>query len=92
MTSKRVQFPPVDLDDLREGFAHLDNEREFWQRHKAEYVDRYPDEFVAVALDGGVIGHSPDLVEFAGQLNKSGLGPRDRFTTFLEKTPVRYIL
>jgi hypothetical protein len=80
----------VDEADLAAGFAHLDQERQFWHGHRAEYLSRFPDEWIAVKADGSVLAHSSDLFEFAGLITRCDR--RAIYQTFLEKTPVRYIL
>jgi hypothetical protein len=92
VTVERVHFPPVDVNDMRVGFAHLESEVAFWQSHRNEYLDRFPDEFLAVALGGDVIAHSRDLVEFDQLMRAAGFERRHTFESFLEKTPIRLIL
>ena len=92
MTVEHVDFPPADVNDMRVGFAHLEREVAFWQAHRQEYIDRFPDEFLAVTATGDVVAHSPDLVKFDELVRAAGFTRRQTFETFLEKTPVRYIL
>jgi hypothetical protein len=92
MTVDRVKFPPVDVDDMRAGFAHLEHEVAFWQSRRMEYMDRFPDEFVAVTTDGNLVAHSSDLVKFDELVRAAGFARRQMFETFLEKTPIRFIL
>jgi hypothetical protein len=92
MTVKSMHFPPMDVADVREGFAHLEREHEFWQEHFEEYRELYPDEFVAVSPDGNVVAHSPDLGEFARRVRARGYTRRQFFSRFMLDPSVRFIL
>ena len=54
-------------------FDELERRTAFWRRHYAEFLQLYPDQFVAVDGDGQVVLTSPDLVELLDGLKAAGL-------------------
>lgn len=68
-----------------------EEERAYWDAHRADLTRRYPDEFVAVR-GGEVVEHDPDLMVLAERLQIAGIQPKDAFIAYLATKPECYIL
>lgn len=66
-------------------------EQAFWQAHRAELTERYPDQFVAV-LDGHVVATGSDLESLVAGLAAKGLTPQAVWIRFLATTRPMLIL
>jgi hypothetical protein len=77
--------------ELRSSFEDARRERAFWDEHYAEFVGRYPDQFVAVK-GGAVVAASTDLREFAARLQRLSLNPRELWLEYIRSTPPNWIL
>jgi hypothetical protein len=58
--------------DLRAAFDRAERVQRFWDDHWAEYLEKYPDEFVAVR-DGEVVATNSDLALLYYELRDLGL-------------------
>ena len=72
-----IKLPP----EVREAFARederLDRIEAFWKEHKAEFLEQYPDQFVAADTETGeVVDTDPDLFALQRRLTEMGF-PRD---------------
>ena len=47
-----VKIEPQPPEVSAAAFARAQREAEFWQAHRSEYTERFPDEHIAVAEDG----------------------------------------
>lgn len=75
----------LDTPSLESGlkaFERGEAEREFWREHWDDFVQKYPDQFVAVS-NGEVIASSPDLMDLLAILERNGLGAKDVWTQFI---------
>ncbi len=68
-----------------------DEEEAFWREHYGQYLQEYPDQFVAVA-DGRVIATSPDLRHLVGILQGRGVDVRRAWVRYIAATPRRLAL
>ncbi len=86
-----VSMTPAGIADARAAFEAADVEDAFWLAHHAEFLEKYPDQFVAVS-DGDVVAMSPDLVELVSLLERRGLGVKDVWVEFMDADPRPLIL
>ena len=63
----------------------------FWQEHYAEYLEKFPDHFVAV-VDGEVAATSPDLQQVIHVLEGKRIEPRHAWIRFITADPRRILL
>jgi hypothetical protein len=66
--------------------AAAEAEDAFWRDHYTSYLERYPDQFVAVA-DGKVITASSDLSHVVGVLKGKGVDVRRAWVRYIAATP-----
>jgi hypothetical protein len=76
-----IDYPPLEQAD--EARREAEAKDAFFQEHWQEFLQKYPDHFVAV-LDEQVIAHAPDLVELIDVLEKRGLKPTDIWMRFVD--------
>jgi Family of unknown function (DUF5678) len=67
-------------------WRRADEERAFWQAHQREFLERYPDQFVAVK-DGAVVAIGADLDELLAGLERRELEPVDVWLHFFNAHP-----
>lgn len=60
-----------DRATLDAAWQRAEERRAFWDAHRAELTQTYPDQFVAVHR-GDVIGHDADLMTLVQQLRAAG--------------------
>ena len=72
-------------------FEEANRELAFWRDHYQEFIEKYPDQFVAV-YNGEVVAANPDLFGLVAELEKLGLKPRQVWSEFIEATPRTLIL
>ena len=63
------------LESARDALAAAETQQAYWAAHYAEFLQRYPEQFVAVH-DGAVVATSPDLAQLLRALERRGLEPR----------------
>src|SRR5262249_24968822 len=56
----------------KEVWQRTESERGFWQAHERDYLDKYPNEFIALQ-DGQVIVHETNLDELVAELEEQDL-------------------
>ena len=78
-------------DKSHPAWQRAEREQRFWREHYQEYLERYPDQFVAVH-DGRVIATSRHLRELVALVRGQGLKPTDVWVRFLAKTPRRILV
>lgn len=86
-----MAVPLPDRATLDAAQRRAEEERAFWDVHRTELTQHYPDEFVAVR-NGEVVEHDPDLMVLAERLQVAGIQPRDAFIAFLATKPECYLL
>ncbi len=74
---RNIKLPP----EVREAFARenerMERIRVFWAEHKAELLERYPDQFVAADVETGeVVDTDTDFLTLHRRLTAMGF-PRD---------------
>ncbi len=67
-------------------WRRADDERAFWQAHHQEFLERYPDQFVAVK-DQAVVAIGADLDELLSGLERQGLESGDVWVQFFNAHP-----
>jgi hypothetical protein len=72
-------------------FDEAERERAFWDSHYQEFIETYPDQFVAVH-NGKVVAANLDLFGLVADLDMLGLKPRQVWSEFIEATPRTLIL
>ncbi len=75
----------------RELWKNAENERCFWEMHHAEFIQRYPDQFVAVQ-NGKVVANAPGLTELVDLLESKGIEPTKVWTRYIGEQWHRLIL
>ena len=83
-----IKLPP----EVREQFAREDEQmariRAFWEEHTAEFLEQYPDQFVAIDIDAGAaIATDPDLLALTATIREMGLTPTDLAVEFMRTNP-----
>ena len=71
LTEHGTGMPVFDIAELDASWADGQARRRFWEAHYAEYLQRYPEQFVAVK-DGEVIATHTDLYELVRVLESKG--------------------
>lgn len=79
------------LAGARKAWKDADAEEAFWHDHYAEFLQKYPEQFVAV-LRGEVIAVGADLFEIAGLLESKAIAPASVWHRFITANPERMIL
>lgn len=80
-----------DADAAAAAFREAEREQAFWEQHYREYIEKYPDRFVAVH-DGKVVATSEDLYHLVILLREQGLAPTDVWMEYIEATPRELLL
>lgn len=84
-----MKHPP--LDGLWELKQEADRERAFWNEHYQDFVQKYPDQFVAVH-DGQVIAVSDDLEPFIRAIKDKGYAPGKVWSKYIYGSSPRWRL
>lgn len=80
-----------DKADLDAAMRRADEDRGFWDAHRAEYLRLYPDQFVAVR-NGEFLDHDPDLMLLVQRLRANGLDVADLSVHFLASRQQHFLL
>jgi hypothetical protein len=75
----------------RELWKRAENERAFWDKHYPEFLERYPDQFVAVK-NGEVVANAPDLTQLVVLLESKGIDLKKVWAQFISEESHRLIL
>ena len=86
-----MAVPLPDRATLDAARKRAEEERAYWDAHRAKLTSRYPDEFVA-ALHGEVVGHDPDLMVLAQRLQAAGIEPKEATIEFMATEPEFFLL
>jgi alkylhydroperoxidase/carboxymuconolactone decarboxylase family protein YurZ len=81
-----------DLERAREAWERAEAQQVFWQEHRAEFLERFPDQFVAASPEGDVIAADPDLQRLTQLLVARGIEPTSTWIQFIATDPQRYLL
>lgn len=82
-----------DLESARKAWAAAEEEDAFWDEHYDAFLERYPDQLVAVTkADGQFVTADPDLDRLVAMVEENGLGVRSVWVRFLAATPIHLAL
>ncbi len=71
----------------------IDEERAFWQAHRAELKARYPDQFVAIRRSTGeVVAVEPDFSAALQAAKRAGFGQSEIWCRGMRTTPLNLIV
>ena len=76
------------LEGAQRARAAAEAEDAFWREHYGQYLEQYPDQFVAVS-GGAVVATDSDLQHLLRILDKKGLDPRRVWVRFMTADPRR---
>ena len=82
-----VEIMEVDEAKLREGFRQFEKDRLFLDAHRAEWLEQYPDMFVAVYMEK-LVGAAATVDELVEQTNANGVPPGEIYWQFLDSDPM----
>ena len=76
---------PGTPDTIEPSLEEAERIDRFWDEHHREYLERYPEQFVAVLRSSfKVVAFSDDLARLVGDLRKQGLNiPEDVVIEFI---------
>lgn len=80
-----------NLVEAEAALKRVEAETAFWAEHYQEYVQKYPDQFVAVH-GGEVVAASPDLESLLEQLAARSLSVQSVSARFVASNRYRYLL
>jgi hypothetical protein len=83
-----TDVPNLDSPEAQAAWEAADAERRFWEAHYTEYLEQYPEQFVAVK-DGAVVANSPDLMKLLHLLQRRGLAPTQVWIRLFSVDPHR---
>jgi hypothetical protein len=83
-----TNVPSLDSPAAQAAWEAAEAERRFWETHYAEYLERYPEQFVAVK-DGAVVAASPDFMKLLQLLEQRGLTPTEVWVRLFSTDPHR---
>ncbi|MGD9895092.1 MAG: hypothetical protein AB7R89_30335 [Dehalococcoidia bacterium] len=69
-----IELP--SLEEIQARWREAEQQRLFWQDHYQQFLDTFPDQFVAVH-DGDVVAVSHDLRDLNASLKQLNLEPAD---------------
>lgn len=75
-----------DRDDILGAWKKADEEQAFWSAHHAQLLERFPDQFVAVA-GGAVVAAGPDLPQVIQLIESKGLELAGVWIRFIMTNP-----
>jgi hypothetical protein len=82
----RRMMPLPSLERARKALEAGEVEQAFWDKHWDDFLERYPEQFVAVK-DGQVLAASEDLQEVLQVVQAAGVEPAEIWIQFLTKSP-----
>lgn len=75
---RNIKLPPEVREEFARQNKRMDRIRVFWETHRAEFVERYPDQFVAADIESGeVVDTDPDFLALYRRLDARGLSRND---------------
>jgi Family of unknown function (DUF5678) len=77
---------PPNLDNAREAWERAEAQETFWRDHYREFLEEYPNEFVAV-IDGAVVATDSDLQHLLWILEKKGVSRQGAWVRFIATDP-----
>jgi hypothetical protein len=86
-----MSLTPAEIERMDAALRAKEGEDAFWQARHTEFLEKYPDQFVAVS-DGEVVATSPDLLELEMLLKSKGLDTKDVWIEFIDANPDRMII
>ena len=82
-----VNILEVDEGWLKEGFRQFEKDRLFLDAHRAEWLEQYPDMFVAVHQEK-LVGAAVTPDELVAQARANGVPPGEFYWRFLDSDPM----
>ncbi len=76
----------VATNNAAEAWSRADEERAFWRAHQGDYMEKYPNQFIALK-DGQVIAHDISLDDLVTELAKHGLESTDVRIRYVNACP-----
>ena len=86
-----VNIMEVDAAKMKEGFRQFEKDRLFLEAHREEWLEQYPDMYVAVHLEK-LVGAAATPDELAAQLRAKGMHPGDSYWQFLDSDPMDLVV
>ena len=80
---------PPSLEGAHEALKAAEQRSAFWHEHYREFLERYPEQFVAVS-EGSVVAADSDLHKLQSILKSRGFDPRRVWVRFIT-TDVRRV-
>ena len=71
-----------EIEGLHKAWEAAEVEEAFWREHYGQFLEQYPDQFVAVH-DGDIVATSPDLQQLLRSLDERRLEPRQVWVRFV---------
>jgi hypothetical protein len=85
-----VVVPSLDSPQAQAAWELSVQKQEFWDAHYAEYLEKYPEKFVAV-VGGEVVATSDHLMELLDELKRQGIEPQNAWLQFITADPYRIL-
>ena len=82
-----VNIMEVDAAKMKEGFRQFEKDRLFLEAHREEWLEQYPDMYVAVYLEK-LVGAAATPDELVAQLKAKGVHPGDSYWQFMDSDPM----
>jgi hypothetical protein len=76
----------VATNKAAEAWSRADEERAFWRDHQGDYMEKYPNEFIALR-DGQVVAYESSLDDLVAELTKQGLESTDVRIRYINACP-----
>jgi len=86
-----MAVPPLDWATLDAARKRAEDARAFWDAHRAELTQQYPNEFVAMR-NGEIVDHDRDLMALALRLEQAGIQSYERSIERMVTEPEIYLL
>ena len=86
-----MAVPPLDRATIDAARKRAADARAFWDAHREELTQKYPDEFVAMR-DGTVIDHDRDFMVLTGRLERAGVRLTELSIERMVTEPEYYLL
>lgn len=86
-----IKLPPEVREEFARQSERMDRIEAFWEAHQAEFLEQYPDQFVAADTETGeVVDTDPDLFALDRRLTEMGITWDDRVAVKFMST-IRYV-
>ena len=86
-----VEIMEVDEAKLKEEFRQLEKDRLFMEAHRAQWLEQYPDMFVAV-YEEKLVGVAATVEELVEQTRAKGVPTSRYYQQFLDSDPMDLVV